>query len=748
MPKPTFFQSVLRKPTRSYADSSYGYGGDRISPYADPQPDHVPVYAVARYASGSDTGGGSSVGGTTTRRKKKSSQAVTLSEVGTSRRPMDTGEIPYPPSSSSAFPRAKFLAKSTVVVSAAASLAQEHTQAQEKRSGRRRPSNTGEARERQGQLTPPSSVSASGSGSSTSSYRRPKILHPPVVPTSLSRPAGWSVVPPEEEPVAEEQPPSRSTVSADEETDDSEADVFYTPNTSLSSPSVESVQVLQHRPHETPPANRHASHPAFSMNLQPPTPAPLESKSSPFAPIAKLQSAVEKPVIPPKSARRPSVTNSSTAGSSSTTQPRQAAPVLGPPVAESVLGEVGSDHEGETRLPQPQPVKRLSPAHSRSNSYAMSDGSVPFAGSASGMRSRQSRNSFNDFVVHPPRRQSVISDYENPSRPPSRAASVYSMPAAPPSVGGGGWAVARSGSSTPARNQMRMPAPGSTGFEDFHVPIPSNLAAALQGPKRQSRFTPLPPKSPAPGFDRLRRAEATGSRGNLSGGSGYLRDSVTPSSASEYSQVSDHTWGMQRQQEPRDMESEEESDDEWDESDEVRPSRSYAQQEDQQTPRLGHSGHSSSDYQFPAVSRSERSSRPVSPTPQYLARAMSPTPSVYSMARTSTALDAPSSLDPSALTFLPEMPVPAPASESNAAQRKTKRASSMLSFGGVRRGSLAPSDAGEPQLERRKTKSVMGMARGKRESIDLNGKWDGSSYGEGVLLSADGTVDTSSGNYS
>jgi hypothetical protein len=148
----------------------------------------------------------------------------------------------------------------------------------------------------------------------------------------------------------------------------------------------------------------------------------------------------------------------------------------------------------------------------------------------------------------------------------------------------------------------------------------------------------------------------------------------------------------------------------------------------------------------------DRSSRPTSPGPQlqYLQRSLSPAPSIYSVAsrRTSTALDAPSVLDPSALTFLPELPISAPLSE-ELKEFRVKRASSMLSFGGGRLSSLAPSDNGDQQLaDRRRTKSVVGMSRGKRESIDLNGKWDGSSYGEGVLLGADGTVDTSTGNYS
>lgn len=141
----------------------------------------------------------------------------------------------------------------------------------------------------------------------------------------------------------------------------------------------------------------------------------------------------------------------------------------------------------------------------------------------------------------------------------ARSAREGSIRSSASGFGKGGWAVAasatQSGRNTPV--QMFLPSGANSGWGEFQVPI---------APPRQSKFTPLPAAYQPPTFDRLINGDRTGS-GRYSAGVGAKEDEKTLSAPTfRRSGSAPSTYSQ-------DSESEDSEDDGM-----PRPSRSYAQQ--------------------------------------------------------------------------------------------------------------------------------------------------------------------------
>ncbi|WVF71478.1 hypothetical protein IAT40_006284 [Kwoniella sp. CBS 6097] len=573
---------------------------------------------------------------------------------------------------------------------------------------------------------------------------------------------------------------------ADIDTDDEE-DVFYTPRSSIVDLSITDTAVPEPEAMTPKPPPALMSPPSF--NFLPPTPAPVPDPDvSPFHSGPSSSSSLS--LHPDRPSQRPSPRIEIpsnlrySAGFGSETREADDEDV------QSDSGQVASDDEENAReqgshsrqtsgsIPTSQSrgfASQPASVISRSNApSSVGDGYRP--PSRQSTTRRASRNEFDDFVVH-----------RRGSRPVSEA-SFVSAPVVAGSVSGsisgygkGGWAAAHSARSRPSSPVMYMPTAGD-GWTGFHQPPPP----------RQSKFTPLPSASLAPTFDRITngsRLEGSSAQGGSQNGggaggfaAGLLRPPSRDSSPSEYSQGSDGFDGLEQ------------------------PSRSYVQKDyaseasqssalsasDRDSDRHGAAASTSvpppppGSLVFPiarvgslSIHQSQTpsqngapssvarppsraaSSRPMSPVPGFsrptspLLRATSPV--TGASPRT---FNPPSFLDPDLLTILPEMSHedseklyrPAP-SESGRSRRASMQ--EWNSYNPSRRSSIfrAKSEVGHAHADEEdedglgelpmvpRSKSVIGF-RG-----DVDRKWEGSSYGDGVLMESNGRAPESVGGY-
>lgn len=755
MPKPTFIQTVLRKPARSYADphaplpwSDNYHDADRSALSR-----RAPVRYSLRSASSDASFGGFPKPGEPTSVVLRNGEIVhapvkeSLSEVGTS--------------AASSVRREKPLAKPAPVKAV-------------KKKRKTKPDH-----------------------SHASLPLRVPADSPPALHSRLSETSSAS-----SSPLASSQSVTPIPRIIDRSESDSEDDVFYTPRSSFSfsfettspvaiGPHAESIQLPDDAAMETPKAVetpepnlipittpkpktetpvRSATPPVF--NLLPPTPAPVpDPTSTPFhshppspvpVPVPIDRSSLHPTARPSLLPSRLIIPSRNTMEPTAPTTPT--APPAPPPKdeedMESASGQAGSDHE------------MASTRNTRPSSRAQS------------IRSSSRRH-------HPPRTSLESSRPTSEASFGSGTASVRDGAAASgggsrqssmAGFGKGGWAAAaasasggggsRSGASTPV---MYLPADGTTGWEGFQ-PAPVGAGGGPGGGgggARQSRFTPLPAAS-LPCFDKLVNSPsvyaATSSIGSPSNASASAspsgndkrgKNGVSYSSPSEYSQASgSDNWPI--------------------------PSRSYAKH----YTRSDTASQSRSPSPTPSQHSSHATSPPLPPkSPLRHSHSPIPPPSGTSTIRPITptrgaGFEPPSFLHPDILTVLPEMtpqdserlyrssPLPPPpilperswarlsmynqdnggqASLSRSHSRRSSIFKSSKSEVGLSRangnsnGQGQGSEAGEeddglgelpsPSMIKR-SKSAAGGYRGGGGSV--GSKTEGSCYADGVLMESHG----------
>lgn len=775
MPKPTLFQAVLRKPTRSYADpqaaspwSDYDYPSAQPSPYAPAQ---------SRYTAQRDGGvhlgyrDGPNEAGPSSRRARPSPSVVSDTQV----------------SSSSRFPAPRKVS-SMVALREEGQYEVERVRTVKKKpkkridemsvvsmdalsvDSRRMPRGTNSrmsSRTNSSEVSlahpPPFRAHSDTGTSSTRSSPIPQL--PPVMEKQYNLPAarpGLTVVqkaiargitppltPPASEPSSEQSsryrvplpivvppmtvppiptksPKRLSIVSS--HTEESEEETFHTPASSMdNSPAVAAERTLR---------------PILPvLSLQPPTPAP-----------------VPDPVASPFHSEQTSTNSLFTTSSGSRTDSKTEMQHEDDDDAHSAKGEAGSDDDDESERressaknsrqnsftqpafrPDSRPSSRapsvvhLGPGASRSGSrtpsIALSAGDDHRSPSRASTRRHTTRNSFDDFVV---RRNSMAAS-EMSFAPEGSVRSVSGY-------GKGGWAAAAASGSKSGRSSpvvMYMPTSGNDGWAGF------------QPPPRQSKFTPLPAASQPATFNRI--VHGTTPNGSM------------PSS---YSQESDE--------------------DSEEEPDAPLPSRSY-----RRTDYASENGYSESQASIPdtedrfyqalrqrqlslgtavdpyAVPNTPRApsvmsvpppaprdvnsyrqpshrssyngsydSRPVqreTNLQRYDSRPTSPIPSRPS---SRMGFDPPSFLNPDTLTLLPEMSAEDSAKTYIPSEpvRPPRRPAS--AFGGFSRSGKSEADYEDerdevPDLPKR-AKSAMG------HRDNASSRWEGSSAGEGVLMESHG----------
>ncbi|OCF42889.1 hypothetical protein I317_03240 [Kwoniella heveanensis CBS 569] len=622
-------------------------------------------------------------------------------------------------------------------------------------------------------LTPPSSKSSTPNPS----YQ--------AVPLAAPRPAERANKPLPgllAQPIQSQKTLSASeTRKADIDTDDEE-DVFYTPRSSLVDLSVTDTSTIGETETATPkPPLPLISPPSF--NFLPPTPAPVPDPDvSPFhsGPSSSSSSSLH----PDRPSQRPSPRIEIPSNLRYSAGLDSETPLVDED-AQSDFGEVGSDDEEERAREQgghsrqtsgsiptlqsrgsaSQPPSVVSRSHAPSS---VVDGYRPPSRQSTSRRA--SRNEFDDFVVH-----------RRGSRPVSEA-SFGSAPVVAGSVSGsisgygkGGWAAAHSARSRPASPVMYMPTTGD-GWTGFHQPPPP----------RQSKFTPLPSASLAPTFDRITngsRLEGSSAQGGSQNGGGFAAGGLRPpsrdSSPSEYSQLSDGLDGLpqpSRSYVKKDYASEASQSSALSDGERERSGPAASTSVPPPPPpgslvfpiaRVGSLSVHQNRNQTQSHNRAP-SSRPMSPVPPGFSRPTSPLPDTSSpvLAASPRTFNPPSFLDPDLLTVLPEMSHedseklyrPAP-SESGRSRRASMQ--DWNSYNPSRRSSIfrAKSEVGGHRSSRSerggdddedglgelptvpRSKSVIGF-RG-----DVDRKWEGSTYGDGVLMESNGRAPESVGGY-
>ncbi|WWD17310.1 hypothetical protein CI109_101750 [Kwoniella shandongensis] len=323
-----------------------------------------------------------------------------------------------------------------------------------------------------------------------------------------------------------------STTSAQGETDD-EDEVFYTPRSSL--------DLNENTPTETATTPKPVPQliaPPPSFNFLPPTPAPLpDPKTSPFhsEPTSSNSSSLhpDRPI-----SLRPSPTLDFASAISSD-------PRLQPHLdddGQSASGQAGSDDEYEAAEREPrsrQPSGTFSRPHSQAWSRPPSmDGRSAAGRSTSSVGNRPvSRQSTTRS-----KSRNAFDDFivhQRPSRPTSEA-SFGSAPIGEGSMRGsisgygkGGWAAA-------AASSAKSRSGASTPVTMFMPAGGDGWTNFQQAPVRQSRFTPLPAASQLATFDKLLNGARPELGGNsVQGSQNGLRPPSRDSSPSEYSQMSD-----------------------------------------------------------------------------------------------------------------------------------------------------------------------------------------------------------------
>lgn len=563
---------------------------------------------------------------------------------------------------------------------------------------------------------------------------------------------------------------------------DSEDEVFYTPRSSFSFSFNATLPEELPDPIETPKAVEMAGPmldpvvtpkqktdillgaPVF--NLLPPTPAPMPDPiSTPFhsQPASPIDRSSLHPDHLPHTTSRPSLA------------PRVIIPprnIVGkpPPLPpkddedmESASGQAGSDDEESHRHRRGGGDYSCTPkSSSRPCSRAQSIRS-------SSRRSHHTpHNSLKDLDTSRPTSEA---SFGSGGGGVSRGSSVVA------GFGKGGWAAAaastgsRSGATTPV---MFLPANGTTGWEGFQP-------AGASAPRRHSKFTPLPAAS-LPSFDRLVNSPSLADGSIHSPSNTPVPVPVSYSSPSEYSQasVSDNLGRLSEAE----ADGQEDSRQTWNtmgsqplKAPVYRPRTPSPLPPSSSSPyRLSHYSRPTSP-SLPLESTWRPSpSQPQSPSQsQSQSQSQSPIPTRPTTPR--AGFEPPSFLDPDILTILPEM-TPQDSERlyrpsSPPPERSRSRLSVYHDNGGqlshstrssVFRGSKSEvghgqaqgqgyehgSEAGEeddglaelplPSMIKR-SKSAAGYRFGG------GSKWEGSSYGDGVLMESHGRDQESAPGY-
>ncbi|WVW83910.1 hypothetical protein I302_105932 [Kwoniella bestiolae CBS 10118] len=564
------------------------------------------------------------------------------------------------------------------------------------------------------------------------------------------------------------QAPQVIVRNADSDSDD---EVFYTPRTSLEDLQLPTPTTTESDNLTTPkPSNSSIAPPSF--NFLPPTPAPIpDPAQSPFHSEPSSSSSSLHPDRPFVSRQSSKIEISPIQTS---IEPQIPSGADEDDDVQSASGQAGSDEEKEPerqgRFDRPNNGvwSRPTSAIGRSTPPSL-DGygsRAPSRQSTSRHVSRHSSDEQSPGIRRPSVPASEASFTSAPNRPEGSIRGSGSISG----YGKGGWAAAHTARSRPSSPVMFMPAAGD-GWADFQPP-----------PPRQSKFTPLPSASLSPTFDRITdgsRLPVSGpssraSQNDYNGGGGLRPSSRGDSSPSEYSQLSDGLEMPSRSYLKKDHSS--------------HASQSTTVSDGGRQPlkpepgslafpiaRVGslsisHSGTSPSLARPPSRQGSETyPSRPMSPSMDF-SRPTSPMmsgrpPSVLSQSTSPMTFNPPSFLNPDLLTILPEMTnedsdrLYRP-SRSESGKVKRNSMQDWASHNPSRRSSMfrAKSEVGHhddyederdvPELPARRSKSVIGFRNHDyTKDRERDRKWEGSSYGDGVLMESNGRAPESVGGY-
>lgn len=261
------------------------------------------------------------------------------------------------------------------------------------------------------------------------------------------------------------------------------------------------------------------------FNLLPPTPAPMPDPiSTPFhsQPASPIDRSSLHPDHLPHTTSRPSLAPRIIIPPRNTVGNPPPLPPKDDDDMESASGQAGSDDEESHRRGGGE-YSCTPKSSSRPCSRAQSIRS-------SSRRSHHTpHNSLKDLDTSRPTSEASFGSGGGGA---SRGSSVVA------GFGKGGWAAAaaastgsRSGATTPV---MYLPANGTTGWEGFQ---PANAGAGAGAPRRHSKFTPLPAAS-LPSFDRLVNSPSLADGSIHSPSNAPVPVPVSYSSPSEYSQAS------------------------------------------------------------------------------------------------------------------------------------------------------------------------------------------------------------------
>ena len=569
-------------------------------------------------------------------------------------------------------------------------------------------------------------------------------------------------------PISRSPPLSPRTVNSDGD----ETETFHTPRPSLDV-SLSALQKVKSDPMLTPRplapilSVSQATVPGPpSIHFLPPTPAPLaDPEVSPFH--AEPSATASSSLHPHRSANQYASLGLPLGPVTLVQESMEAeADAELESDVESASGEAGSDDDEDSeRAGKPpsreSPSRQSSFSRSATNTAPQSVARSSGSHSADGRRplSRQStarsspQTEYDAFIVHP--RESRPASEASFGRRSGVAESVRSGGSG---YGKGGWAAARV--NTPV---MFMPTAANDGWAEFQQP-----------PPRQSRFTPLPVASQPMTFGQLVNGAARTPSENQS-----VAHVPTGSSPSEYSQTS------------------EDEDDDW-----PKPSRSYvtrdpadesssfvsdsiSEEDHQETPRSrdwrspslsgrysepsnnsvpppasGRQSQAEETYHYHPPYHSSSSSqrppsrptspRPLSPAATYSSPNSPFAPNGFPVRPSSrVGFETPSFLNPDTLTLLPEMSIEDSARTYQHVQPEHGRSrpgvpprrSNSIFSGLARSAKGQDEDDAAENLPRRPNTAMSHHQSGG------SAKWEGSSYGDGVLMESNGRAPEGNGGY-
>nr|ODN88342.1 hypothetical protein L203_02955 [Cryptococcus depauperatus CBS 7841] len=547
-------------------------------------------------------------------------------------------------------------------------------------------------------------------------------------------------------PVTEHMAILTSNIEGDMETDD---EVFYTPRSSFEEQPTP-IDIVSESSMASQPQTKSANYPfeAPVLNILPPTPAPvIDPPTSPFRSFStsptcspEVSTPFSHHLHPEERSRLLSIHTyikpSSKASPRVLVPPNYISPILPKDDLniQSVFSNVGSDENKNSECFGTRTPDHSSNRLSRKSFTSRPSSRAHTVRSSSGDEGRpRSRNVSIRYVS-----QSSFEDGSRAASEVSFGSTTGREGSTRGNVGGfgkGGWAAAaasggsRGGATSPV---MYLPTQGN-GWENFQPPV------------RQSKFMPLPFAS-SPSFDKLVSLKRAGnSFANPSSVSSSQTNPQIPnshlnsfSSSSEHSQQSEGLFV---------------------------PSRSYVKNVPNQTRQNNLSCGDVNNY---GAERGEAfcGSTQNSEVVPFPVRTTSPLPNSYPQSPIFTrpatprnGFEPPSFLDPDILTVLPEMSLRDSEKLLHASPEFSQRSSRLSlsnSYNNSRRSSIfkAMSEVGfgavgSGSSEKIESSGYMPppplVSRSKR--TDGGQKWEGSSYGDGVLMESHGRDQLGNGGY-